>query len=112
MKQRITYVIAVILLVCANAVQLKANGHIANAKKRIAQLTANLPSTADRMDLIRNDDIRNDQIQKAHAWAKPGYACAGLGTIAMIAAMVRKEKGWHSITILLWIFYGALITTS
>ena len=103
---------ALILLVCANAVQLKANGHFANAKKRIAELTANLPSSADRMDLIRNDDLRNDQTQKAHAWAKPGYAFAGLGTIAMIASMVRKEKGWHSIPILLWLFYSALITTS
>ena len=112
MKRRIMYILALLLLVCANVVQLKANGHFANAKKRIAELTVTLPASADRTDLIRNDDIRNYQIERAHDWAKTGFALAGLGTLAMIAAMVRKEKGWYSIPILLLMFYGALITTS
>lgn len=112
MKKRIAYIVAVVLLICANAVQIKANGHFASAKKRIAQLTANLPASTDRSEIIRNDDIRNDHVQRAQTWARPGFAFAGLGMLAMIVAMIRKEKGWYSMPILLLMFYGMLTTAS
>ena len=112
MKQKFAYIITLILMACAIGAQIKANGYFNAAKLRIAELTARLPMSTDRSELIRNDEIRKEHSQQGKTWARPALAFNFLGIASFFVAIARRERAWYSIPIILIIFYGVLATTS
>jgi hypothetical protein len=112
MKSSAAYIATLILLVCASFAEIKANSHFIAAKKRIAEITANLPKPADYSELIRDDEVRTEHILNGQTWAKPGLMLAGLGFVTFVLAIIRREKGWYSIPVLLMVIYFMLTTSS